>query len=266
MKGCAPPRVLADRLADAGLDWIVPDWSAPDDVGALATTRHGGLSTASLASMNLGRSVGDDVVALAENRRRLTQFLPAEPTWLHQVHGAAVATLTAESITGPAPVADAAVTRERGVICAVLTADCLPVLFADRHGKAVGVAHAGWRGLGGGVLEATIGALEGLGVQPDDLAAWLGPAIGPARFEVGADVRDLFCTGDRDAQSWFVAHGPGKWLADLYGLARLRLARGGVRQVSGGGLCTYSDATRFYSYRRERDTGRMATLVWLAVD
>lgn len=258
--------VLAHAVADAGLDWILPEWPAPDDVCALATTRNGGVSTAARASLNLGRNVRDDVAALAENRRRLTQFLPAKPTWLDQVHGAAVATLTAESVNGAALVADASVTSEHGVVCGVQTADCLPVLFADRRGKAVGVAHAGWRGLRAGVLEATIAALRDLGSAPDDLVAWLGPAIGPSRFEVGADVRDPFCAGDRGDEAWFVPHGHGKWLADIYGLARSRLARGGVEHVSGGGYCTYTDAPRFFSYRRERDTGRMATMVWLAVE
>ena len=231
MRNPAASAVLADAIADAGLDWILPEWPAPDDVCALATTRNGGVSIGARASMNLGRNVRDDASALAENRRRLVQFLPAAPTWFDQVHGPAVATLTAESGYGRPPVADAAVTRERGVVCGVLTADCLPVLFADRRSKAVGVAHAGWRGLRAGVLEATIAALRGLGSGPDDLVAWLGPAIGPSRFEVGADVRDPFCADDGDDEAWFVPHGPGKWLADLYGLAHSRLARSGVERV-----------------------------------
>lgn len=266
MKSPVAQARLADAIAAAGLDWILPEWPAPDGVCALATTRNGGVGIGPGASMNLGRSVREDDTALAENRRTLAQFLPARPTWLDQVHGAGVATLTATSGKAAAPAADAAVTREPGVVCAVLTADCLPVLFADRGGRAVGVAHAGWRGLYAGVLEATIAALRGFGVGPDDLVAWLGPAIGPGRFEVGADVHDPFCTADPDAQAWFAPHRTGKWLADLYGLARMRLARGGVQHVRGGGHCTYTDATRFYSYRRERDTGRMATLVWLAAD
>lgn len=264
MTSRAASAVLADAIADARLDWIVPEWPAPDDVCALATTRNGGVSTGARASMNLGRNVRDDASALAENRRRLARFLPVAPKWLDQVHGPVVAMLSSKSDDGKAPVADAAVTRERGVVCGVLTADCLPVAFADRRGKAVGVAHAGWRGLRAGVLEATIAALRGLGSGPDDLVAWLGPAIGPSRFEVGADVRDPFCAENRDDEAWFVPHGSGKWLADLYGLARSRLIRSGVERVSGGGHCTYEDALRFFSYRRERDTGRMATVVWLA--
>jgi len=257
---------LREAIAAAGLDWIVPDWDAPGDVCALSTTRNGGVSGGNRATLNLGRSVGDDVDAVAENRRRLGKFLPAPPVWLHQTHGIDVATLMAATTAEPAPRADAAVTRERGVVCAVSTADCLPVLFADRRGSAVGVAHAGWRGLSSGVLEATIEAMGHLGSHPADLVAWLGPAIGPARFEVGADVRDRFCDGDSDAQSCFTPHVPGKWLADLYGLARMRLSRSGVRDVSGGGHCTHADAARFFSYRRERDTGRMVTAVWRAVD
>jgi YfiH family protein len=257
---------LRDAMSSAGLDWIVPDWDAPRDVGALATTRNGGVSLGAHASLNLGRSVGDDALAVAENRRRLGRFLPAEPRWLHQTHGINVVTLTAANASGNAPMADAAVTRERGVVCAVMTADCMPVLFADRRGHAVGIAHAGWRGLGSRVLEATIEAMGRLGSAPDDLIAWLGPAIGPARFEVGADVHDRFCDEDRDAELWFTPCGARKWLADLYGLARTRLSRGGVRHVSGGGYCTHTDAARFFSYRRERDTGRMATAVWLTVD
>jgi hypothetical protein len=262
--GATSPTELAHELAAAGLDWIVPDWPVPSRVCALATTRTGGVSTGPRATMNLGRNARDDTEALAENRRRLQTLLPAAPKWLDQVHGAAVVTLTAASSSLPCPIADAAVTRERGVVCAVLTADCLPVLFADRGGNAVGIAHGGWRGLAAGVLEATIAALRDLGARADDLVAWLGPAIGPARFEVGADVHDRFCAGDPEAQACFTPHGPDKWRADLYGLARARLVRSGVPHVWGGGYCTHSDAMRFFSYRRERDTGRMATVVWLA--
>jgi YfiH family protein len=266
MSAVSASTTLREAIARAGLDWIVPDWDVPGDVGAISTTRNGGVSAGARASLNLGRSAGDDVEAVAENRRRLVRFLPAEPAWLHQTHGVTVALRTAATASEPAPRADAAVTLDRGIVCAVLTADCLPVLFADRHGGAVGVAHAGWRGLSAGVLEATIEAMANLGSKPHDLVAWLGPAIGPQRFEVGADVRDRFCEGDAAAQVWFTPHAPGKWLADLYGLARMRLSRGGVRHVSGGGYCTHADAARFFSYRRERDTGRMATVVWKAVD
>lgn len=266
MTGTTRETHLAARFAALELDWIVPDWTVPSRVRAFATTRRGGVSTGARATMNLGRNVGDDKSLLAENRRRLESFLPSPPTWLTQVHGAGVAVLTASSPVTPSPVADAAVTREAGVVCAVLTADCLPVLLADRRGNAVGIAHAGWRGLAAGVLEATITALGALGVPPDDVAAWLGPAIGPDRFEVGADVRDRFCANDSAAEASFTPKRPGKWHADLFALARARLARAGVRGAAGGGQCTHSDSARFFSYRRERDTGRMATAIWLAHD
>jgi YfiH family protein len=155
------------------------------------------------------------------------------------------------------------VTRERGVVCAVLVADCLPVVFADRAGTAVGVAHAGWRGLAAGVLEATIAALHDCAVEPRNLLAWLGPAIGPAAFEVGDEVRGAFCARDARAGAWFAAHGAGKWRADLCGLARQRLALAGVTSIHGGGFCTFTEAARFFSYRRERESGRMAAAVWL---
>lgn len=253
---------LAAKLSGAGLDWIVPDWPAPERVGALVTTRAGGVSAGPFATMNLARDPDDDPAALAENRRRFAAFLPASPAWLHQVHGAAVARLPCPA--SPAPLADAAVTAEPGVVCAILTADCLPVLFADRAGSAVGIAHAGWRGLAAGVLEATLAALREFGAQPADVLAWLGPAIGPAAFEVGDDVRDAFCARDADAAGSFAPQRPGKWHADLYGLARQRLARAGVRRVDGGDFCTYSDARRFFSYRRDRRSGRMAAAIWLA--
>ena len=215
--------------------------------------------------MNLGRVDGETEEALCENRRRLAAFLPAEPRWLHQVHGTDVAILTENRTAEPA-VADAAVTREPGVVCAVLTADCLPVLFADRHARAVGVAHAGWRGLASGVLERTVVALGAVGARHEDLLAWLGPAIGPAAFEVGADVLDAFVARDPQAAAHFTRGAEGKWLADLYALARQRLAGCGIQVVGGGGFCTKNDAARFFSWRRDRGEGRMAALVWLAPD
>ena len=254
--------LLAAGIEAARLDWIVPDWAAPPNVCAFVTTRQGGVSRGPYATMNLGRSGRDDPGALAANQRRFESFLPAPPLALRQVHGVAVAHLHGDDAA--APVADAVVTREPGVVCSILTADCLPVVFAARSGNAVGVAHAGWRGLAAGVIEATIDALSGLGAPAGDLVAWLGPAIGPSAFEVGADVHSAFCDRDAAAIACFAPHRPGKWLADLDGLARLRLARAGVVSVGGGGLCTYRDATRFFSYRREPDSGRMATAVWLA--
>jgi YfiH family protein len=181
---------------------------------------------------------------------------------MQQIHGTRVAIQTAQRDSAPA-VADAAITREPGVVCAVLTADCLPVLFADRRGGAVGVAHAGWRGLAAGVLEETIAELGRVGASAENLVAWLGPAIGPAAFEVGADVLEAFCTADPRADAHFVQSSAAKWHADLYGLARQRLAQCGVHAV-GGGFCTMTDATRFFSWRRNREGGRMAALVWLA--
>lgn len=250
------------QLRAAGLDWIVPDWVAPPGIGAFVTTRQGGVSAGSMATMNLGRD-DDDARALATNRRRLEAFLPAVPVWLDQVHGTSVATLDrAPAPDAVPPRADAAVTRQPGVVCAVLTADCLPVLFAERHGRAVGIAHAGWRGLAAGILEATVGALADLGAQGRDLVAWMGPAIGPAAFEVGDEVRAAFCARDPGATACFRPSRNGKWLADLYQLSRRRLAAAGVEQVSGGNCCTFSEPARFYSYRRDRTAGRMAALIW----
>ncbi|MEO8675616.1 MAG: peptidoglycan editing factor PgeF [Casimicrobiaceae bacterium] len=260
-----PLSSLAQGIAAAGLDWIVPDWPAPRGVQALVTTRNGGISSGPRATMNLGGHAGDTDDALAENRRRLRGFLPAEPRWLWQVHGTVVAVQRAQRDSLP-EVADAAITRERGVVCAVLVADCLPVLFANRHGTAVGAAHAGWRGLAAGVLERTVAAFNSLGVRPGDLVAWLGPAISPAAFEVGAEVRDAFLAHDRRADAHFARGAPGKWNADVYGLARQRLAECGVRKVGGGGFCSKTDTARFYSWRRDPACGRMAALVWLGPD
>jgi YfiH family protein len=261
-QGLASP---AAALRDAGLDWIVPDWPAPADVGAIITTRHGGVSAGACATMNLARHGEDDPVAVAENRRRLDRFLPATPVWLDQVHGTTVVTLDRAPLPdAPLPVADAAVTRDRGIVCAVRTADCLPVLFAARAGNAIGIAHAGWRGLAAGVLEATVAAMAALGAPAGDIVAWLGPGIGPGAFEVGGEVRAAFCDADPGAAPSFAPHGVGKWRADLYALARRRLAGAGISRVCGGGYCTASDAARFFSYRRDRTPGRMAALIWRA--
>lgn len=238
-------------------DWIAPDWPAPARVRALVTTRNGGASAGPYTSMNLGQRVGDDPATVDENRRLLRSFLPAEPNWLHQVHGARV--VRAED-PGEAREADAVVTRQPNCVCPIMIADCMPVLFADRAGGAIGAAHAGWRGLAGGVLENTISALD---VAPANLVAWMGPAIGPAAFEVGSDVRDAFIAMDPAAANAFRAQGSGKWLADLFLLARQRLARAGVTAVYGGGLCTYSDPARFFSHRRDKVSGRMAALIWM---
>jgi YfiH family protein len=238
---------------------IFPDWPAPANVRAVTTTREGGISAPPYDSLNLARHVGDAEAAVQENRRRLRRrlALPAEPCWLDQVHGTGVV----EAGAGVTPVrADASFTRGPGAVCAVMTADCLPVLFCDRGGSVVAAAHAGWRGLAAGVLEATVAALE---VAPAQLLAWLGPAIGPDAFEVGPEVREAFTVAHAQAAAAFQPRHGGRWLADLYRLADIRLRSTGVGAVHGGGFCTYTERSRFYSFRREQVTGRMASLIWL---
>lgn len=239
---------------------IVPDWNVPAAVRALVTTRAGGVSGGAHAALNLGLRCGDEVDAVLENRRRLRALLPAEPHWLRQVHGRNVLFVASEQASGTEHEADASVTVLPHVVCAVLVADCLPVLLADQQGEAVGVAHAGWRGLANGVIEATVAAFP---CSPTRLVAWLGPAIGPKVYEVGDEVRAAFLAHDASAAAAFVPTRPGHWLADLYTLARQRLSACGVQQVGGGGFCTHAQAERFYSFRRDRITGRMAALVWL---
>jgi YfiH family protein len=237
-------------------DWIVPDWPAPASVKAFITTRADGVSTGPYAGLNLGLRTEDDPAAVEANRRRLRAALPGEPKWLRQVHGAEVA--DADALT-EIPEADAAVARAAGTVCAVLVADCIPVLLTDRAGSTVAVAHAGWRGLARGVLERTV---ERMAQPPRTLLAYLGPGIGPGAFEVGADVREAFLAAGAAADAAFAPRSPGKWMADLYRLARQRLAGCGVSEVYGGEWCTYSDARRFYSHRRDGPTGRMAALIW----
>ncbi|OZA28491.1 MAG: multi-copper polyphenol oxidoreductase [Hydrogenophilales bacterium 17-64-11] len=221
------------------------------------TTRAGGVSQAPWASLNLGDHVGDDPARVAANRTRLRERLPAEPGWLRQVHSARVVELGRDTERE----ADASFTRQVGEACAVLTADCLPVLFCDRAGSVVAAAHAGWRGLAGGVLEAAVAAMQ---VPPDEILAWMGAAIGPQAFEVGDAVREAFVGRHPEAAAAFVPQpAPGKWLADIYRLARIRLNRIGVQAIHGGGRCTFSEADSFYSYRRDGVTGRMASLIWL---
>lgn len=249
------------RGAAPGEDrWIRPQWPAPAAVRALSTTRLGGASRGPYAAFNLAGHVGDDPRAVAANRGLLMQQLglPAEPSWLQQVHGRAVVPAWPNGATTEA---DASFGVGPGAVCAVLTADCLPVLLCDRDGTRVAAAHAGWRGLAAGVLEAAVDALQ---VPGSRLMAWLGPAIGPRAFEVGDEVRAVFLAHDAAAASAFQPSPAGRWLADLYVLARQRLAERGVTDVHGGGLCTFSDGRRFYSYRRDGTTGRMATLIWLA--
>jgi YfiH family protein len=239
-------------------DWIVPDWPAPANVKAFITTRAGGSSIGPYAGLNLGLRTDDDPLAVEANRRRLRAALPGEPKWLRQVHGCDV--VDADALAG-VPEADAAVARAANTVCAVLVADCIPVLLADRAGSAVAIAHAGWRGLARGVLERV---MERLDRPPEELLAYLGPGIGPGAFEVGADVRDAFLAGDAQAEAAFRPRSPGKWMADLFLLARQRLARCGITRVHGGDLCTHSDPRRFYSHRRDGATGRMAALIWRA--
>ena len=283
-----PP--LAERFAARGIDWIVPQWPVPSCVQAFVTTRNGGVSHGPRASLNLGDASGrgatpEETAAIAENRRRVAAFLPAAPHWLEQVHGADVRIVHARdasdeprphrveqmdggsvgSVHAPdaddalPPRADAAVTRDADVVLAVRVADCMPVLLCDRRGSVIAAAHAGWRGLAAGVLENAVAAM---GCDATDVIAWLGPAIGPEAFEVGADVRDAFVRDDGHAAAAFVDRAPGKWLADLEALARRQLERVGVRSIHGGGMCTYSDAGRFFSFRRDRTSGRMAAFVW----
>ncbi len=263
-------------------DWIIPDWPAHPRVKALATTRLGGVSTGPYGlagglpgGLNLGTHVGDAPEAVQQNRRILRSVLPAEPVWMEQVHGTGVADVDQPVNTSTPVVADAAVASWRDRVCVVMTADCLPVLLSDARGVTIGAAHAGWRGLCGGVIERTVDAmmqrLRASGQEADPTwLAWLGPAIGPACFEVGAEVRQAFIDAAQPIElpateaAFVEGAGEGKFLADLYALARLRLARVGCTEVYGGGLCTMTDAQRFYSYRRDHTTGRMATLIWRA--
>jgi YfiH family protein len=238
---------------------IVPDWPAPARVRAVTTTRYGGVSRGPYGSLNLADHVGDDPDDVRRNRLAVQQqlMLSAPPVWLHQIHGNSV--LDAANC-GEQPSGDASFSRQIGVVCAVLTADCLPVLFCDRQGTRVAAAHAGWRGLAAGVLESTVRALA---VDPGQLLAWLGPAIGPGAFEVGGEVRQAFVDWQAGAGRAFAVRENGHWSADLYVLARMRLASVGVSAVFGGGFCTFRDRERFYSYRRDDTTGRMASLIWL---
>jgi YfiH family protein len=236
---------------------LVPAWPAPTNVRALQTLRTGGCSPAPWNSFNLGSHVGDSPALVAANRTMLRERLPAEPLWLQQVHGIAAVNADFEANLQEA---DAAIGRLPGRVCAVMTADCLPVLLCDRAGTVVAAAHAGWRGLAAGVLEATIKKMD---VPASELLAWLGPAIGPKCFEVGDEVRATFVDKDPDAAIAFVATSPGKWLADIYTLARQRLHAAGANSISGGDFCTFTEAEHFFSYRRDGVTGRMASLIWL---
>jgi YfiH family protein len=253
--------------AQSELKSLQPDWpDLPAGVRALTTLRGGGASCAPYddgiggGGLNLGVHVGDSAAAVDKNRDLLQTVLPVKPTWLTQVHGTRV--VDAADIATPED-ADASIATGAGTVCAVLTADCLPVLLCDAAGQVVGAAHAGWRGLLNGVLENTVRAMQARGA--DRITAWLGPAIGPQRFEVGPEVHAAFVARDarHDAAFTPLTATPGKYLADIYALARLTLTEAGVGRISGGNLCTVSDAARFYSYRRDGVTGRFASLIWI---
>lgn len=243
-------------MSDWPGDWLIPDWPAPRQVRACVTTRQGGASKVPFDGFNLGDHVDDDPVAVMANRHRLQTVLGCQPAWLSQVHSA----ITVKADPAEVPSADASWTDVRSIACTVLTADCLPVLFCDLSGTRVAAAHAGWRGLANGMLESTVDAMRTPGEQ---LLAWLGPAIGPDAFEVGPEVREAFVAQHPQAAEAFrPSRNPGRYMADLYQLARIRLAACGVTAVFGGGFCTFNDP-RFYSYRRAARTGRFASMIWL---
>lgn len=235
--------------------WIEPDWPVPKGVRAISTLRPGGVSNGPYASLNLGQHVGDDPARVSENRRRLRSelSLPDEPLWLRQVHG----TRIIDAGTPDDPTADGSTACRPGLVCAVMTADCLPVLLCSHDGQRIGAVHGGWRGLAAGIIEAAVGVLGAGG-----LTAWLGPAIGPHAFDVGDEVHRAFLVRGPEFGEAFRPAGRGAWKADLHAIARLQLAAAGVTDVHGGEHCTYSDSQRFFSYRRDGTTGRMATLIW----
>jgi polyphenol oxidase len=244
------------------MEWITPDWPAPRNVRAAATLRSGGVSQGAYASLNLGAHVGDDPDAVRGNRERLRRALdlPREPLWLNQVHGPVVFDARASAgIASQPPTADASVSFAAGQVCAILTADCLPVLLCDRAGTRIAAAHGGWRGLAGGVIAATVTALES---PPADLMAWLGPAIEAEAFEVGPEVREQFLRIHPDNAAAFSENARGRWQADIYELARRELRRLGVDSIHGGGFRCFADRERFFSYRRDGQTGRMGTMIW----
>lgn len=255
-------------LALGALPLLRPAWDAPAAVGAACSQRLGGVSEAPWDSLNLGGAVGDAAKAVAHNRQLFAKALGADPVWLNQVHGTHVLRLGRADLGAQTPTADASWTDEPGLACAVLVADCLPLLLATSDGRAVAAIHAGWRGLASGVVEATIQAMsDGVGASAADLVAWLGPCIGPRQFEVGADVLEAFAAGSDSTASLRFVHRPrpdgtAKWLADLPGLATDRLRRAGVRRISASSLCTVEEASRFFSYRRDGVTGRLAAAIW----
>ena len=252
--------------AERHADWLLPGWDAPG-IGALMTTRQGGVSKGPFQSLNLRDGLGDDPLAVRRNKALLHGAIGAPPVFLNQVHGAQVVRLFEADCAPDAPVhtADASVSTEPGVACTAQVADCLPVLFAAPNARAVGAAHAGWRGLALGVLEATLESVCSLAqCRPSEVQVWLGACIGPRRFEVGADVLDAFGASTTGGDTeLFVRQAPGKWLANLPQLARERLRAAGAQAISGGEWCTVEDASRFFSFRRDRITGRMAAAIWI---
>lgn len=247
---------------DLASTFIIPDWPAPANVRAMQTTRIGGVSQAPYHSFNLGTHVNDDAMAVAHNRQLLSPYLPAEPVWINQIHGIkAIDAATASCVIE----ADAAYATKANTVCVTMTADCLPVLLCDEAGSVVAAVHAGWKGLLDGVIESTIKSMQlampNLALQ--NLMAWLGPAIGPQAFEVGAEVREAFIAVDSNAALAFESTANNKWLGNIYQLARQRLNTIGVSKIYGGDLCTYTDEARFFSYRRDNVTGRMASIIWL---
>ncbi|HSI43393.1 MAG TPA: peptidoglycan editing factor PgeF [Methylotenera sp.] len=243
------------------LIFITPNWPAPPNVKAMQTTRIGGVSQGAYTSLNLGEHVKDDPLAVAHNRQLLSPYLPSEPVWMNQVHGVEVIDAAK---SGCLENADGAFTTHTDVVCVTMTADCLPVLLCDKAGTVIAAVHAGWRGLCDGVIKSAIAKMP---AKPENILAWLGPAIGPNAFEVGDDVREQFLQKDAQANSAFKPHGD-KWLCDIYTLAKQRLVSTGVKGIYGGSVneefCTYTDETRFFSFRRDNATGRMASLIWLA--
>lgn len=246
-------------MTEYPLRFITPDWPAPANVRAAVSTRKGGGSKAPYDSFNLAQHVGDDPAHVAANRTLLIQqlALPGEPQWLQQVHGTVLLDLESRADNNEA---DGSYTREANKVCTVLTADCLPILMCTRAGDRVAALHAGWRGLAAGILQQGVAAMT---ADASELLVWLGPAIGPDKFEVGEDVYREFCATSHEADAAFVSAGEARWYADLYQLARMQLRVLGVDQVFGGSFCTYSDKERFFSFRRDDTTGRMASLIWL---
>lgn len=247
-------------LHQDSLSFIQPNWPAPAHVKSLQTTRIGGLSQPPYASLNLGAHVGDDPLVVAGNRQLLSPYLPSEPVWVNQVHGVEVIDAAMSTCLQNA---DASFTTQKNVVCVTMTADCLPVLLCDKQGTVVAAVHAGWRGLCDGVIEAAVAKMQ---VPASEILVWLGPAIGPSAFEVGDDVREQFIAKDGQAEAAFKPHGD-KWLCNMYQIASQRLFKLGVTGIYGAGVnadfCTYTDEGRFFSFRRDNVTGRMASLIWL---